>query len=148
MKLLTFLFSSLCVVVLSSSISLSRVHPGIGGEAPDFAVFNKTNSVRPSDLNGKYITLNFWSAKDAVSRERNARLSRQASAEGKEYIGICVDEDRTLMQEIISQDGLDAKNQFMAADVKRGNPAQSYETHTGLRAFEINPFGNIERIWQ
>lgn len=146
MKVLSLLFSFICVVVLSSSMSLSRISPTVGSQAPDFALFNKTNSIRPADMQGKYLTVNFWSAKDAQSRERNQRLAKESTRTGREYIGICVDEDRTLAREIILQDGLDEKQQYMASDVRRGNPAESYEVHQGLRAFEINPFGNIERI--
>lgn len=146
MKLLSLIFSFICVVVLSSSMSLSRTSPTVGSEAPDFAVFNKTNSIRPADFKGKYITLNFWSAKDAGSRERNQRLAAECRAAGQEFVGICVDDDRSLAREIIAQDGLDATQQYMVADVRKGDPAGSYEIHNGLRAFEINPFGNIERV--
>lgn len=146
MKLLSLIFSFISVVVLSSSMSLSRVSPTVGSEAPDFAVFNKTNSIRPADYKGKYITLNFWSVKDAASRERNQRLSAECRAAGQEFVGICVDDDRSLVREIIAQDGLDATQQYMASDIRKGNPVESYEVHSGLRAFEINPFGNIERI--
>lgn len=143
MKLLTLVFSFFSVLVLSSSMSLARTEAAIGSEAPDFTIYNKSASVRPADLKGKYVTVNFWSAEDAVSRERNARLAKEAAGNGKEYIGICVDEDRTLANEILAQDGLDMKNQYMASDVKNGDPCRYYEVHSGLRAFEIDQYGNI-----
>lgn len=148
MKFIAWVFSFICVLVLSSSMSLTRTSATVGSEAPDFTVFNRTCSVRPADLNGKYVIVNFWSVTDPISRQRNIRLSAEAKESGSEFIGVCIDEDRTLMQEVVAQDGLDPKTQFMASDTRRGDPAGSYETHTGLRAFEINPFGNIETIWE
>ena len=148
MKLATLLFSFVCVVILSSSMSLSRMTAAIGSQAPDFAVYNSETSVRPADLIGKQVIINFWSSTDAVSRERNSRLAREAAASGKEFIGICVDKDRTLMQEILHIDGLETANQYMAGDMRKGNAIKSYQTENGLRAFEVDPYGNIERIWE
>ncbi len=129
-------------------MSLTRVEAATGNQAPDFTVYNKETSVRPADLKGKYVTINFWSASDAMSRERNSRLARQAAEAGNEFIGICVDEDRTLMQEILHSDGVSTANQYMASDVRKGDPIKSYQAESGLRAFELDPFGNIERIWE
>lgn len=143
MKLLTLVFSFFSVLVLSSSMSLSRTEASIGSEVPDFTIYNESATVRTADLKGKYVTVNFWSTGDAVSRERNARLAREAARNGKEYIGICVDEDRILAAEILAQDGVDMKKQYMASDVKNGDPCKYYEVDSGLRAFEINQYGNI-----
>lgn len=146
MKLATMAFAFFSVLILSSSASLTATDVSIGSEAPDFTIANNQTSVRPQDLKGKTITVNFWSTKDAVSRERNARLARKAVKEGKEYIGICVDEDAVLAKEIIACDGLDQKNQYMSSDAKRGDPCRSYETGSGLRAYEINPLGMVDKI--
>lgn len=146
MKLLTALFSFFSVLILSSSMSLSRTSATVGSEAPDFTIYNKETTVRPADLKGKYVTVNFWSAGDAMSRERNARLSKKAAKEGREYIGICVDADRELAQEIIAQDGLESSNQYMASDIKKGDPVKYYEVESGLRTFEIDPYGLIVKV--
>lgn len=146
MKLFALVFSFFSVLVLSSSMSLTRTAATIGSEAPDFTIFNKETTVRQADLKGGYVTVNFWSVADAVSRERNARLSRQSKEEGKEYIGICIDSDRELAAEIIAQDGLESASQYMISDIRKGDPVKYYEVESGLRAFEIDPYGNIQNI--
>lgn len=127
-------------------MSLTRTEAAIGSEAPDFSIANAEGSVRPADLKDTPVIVNFWSAKDAHSRERNSRLAREAAEDGKAFIGICTDYDRELARELVAQDGLHAADQYMLADVKKGDPEKAFQLHSGLRAFEINQYGNIISI--
>ncbi len=79
MKLLTLAFSFFSILILSSSMSLTRTEAAIGSEAPDFSIANAEGSVRPADLKDTPVIVNFWSAKDAHSRERNSRVAREAA---------------------------------------------------------------------
>lgn len=146
MRLANLAFAFLSIILMSSSASLTTGEVSLGNSAPDFTISNEETSVRLQDLKGKEVMLNFWSVKDALSRERNARLSREAEKMGKEFIGICVDTDTELAQEVIRRDGLTKSNQYMSSKVRRGNPCKSYETSEGLRAFEINKLGTVTNV--
>ncbi len=124
MKILGLLGSIIISVVLSSALAYHEDQAG--REAADFKIENGRESFRLADAKGHEVTLHFWSASDPESRMANARLSREARADGRLYISICTDEDKALAQAILRADGVDLAGQFMASDVKQGDPVLRY----------------------
>ena len=131
------------IVALTSAISTENVPLEVGNQAPEIATFNAYgNMVRLSDMKGEDVLVNFWSIKDAESRIANIRLAREAESNGVKYMGICVDSDRELAQEVIKADQLPVEDQYFANDEIK----DQYLVDHGTRTVKIDPYGIVAKI--
>lgn len=131
------------IVALTSAISTNNVPLEEGNQAPEFTAVNANgNILRLSELKGKDVIVNFWSAKDAESRINNVRLAREAERDGAKYIGMCVDSDKDLAQEVIKADLLPVDDQYFAT----GQICDEYLFDHGTRTVKIDPYGIVAEI--
>lgn len=131
------------VVALTSAISTNNVPLEVGNQAPEIATVNISGDmVRLSEMKGQEVILNFWSVKDAESRISNIRLAREAESNGTKYLGICVDDDEQLAQEVIKADRLPSQSQYFANEQIR----DEYRLNHGTRTVKIDPYGIVASI--
>lgn len=134
MKFLGILGSIVIMVFLSSSIAYRGEN--VSDRVADFKIENNRESFRLSDLDGRDVTLHFWSASDPESRMENVRLARAERKRGHIYISICTDKDAGLAKAILQADGVDEAGQFMASDVTQGDPVGYYASY-GTRTLRL-----------
>lgn len=135
------------LLFLTSSHSTESAEPIVGKDAPLFSLTNNHGSADIQEMRGKYILLSFWSASDAQSRIDNAiYASAIQDNEKMQLVSVNLDADKTLWQQIIMIDNLDASRQYSSTDVTRGDIIADYHLKTGNRAYLINPEGKIEAV--
>lgn len=131
------------VVALTSAISTENVPLEVGNQAPEISTINAYGDmVRLSEMKGQDVIVNFWSVKDAESRISNVRLAREAESYGKKYIGICIDSDKELAEEVIKVDNLSIKDQYYANE----KILDEYQLEHGTRTVKIDPYGIVAAI--
>lgn len=131
------------IVALTSAISTNNVPLEEGNQAPEITAVNANGDIlRLSELKGTDVIVNFWSVKDAESRISNVRLAREAERNGAKYIGMCVDSDKELVQEVIKADLLSAEDQYFAT----GQISDEYLLDHGTRTVKIDPYGIVAEI--
>ena len=131
------------IVALTSAISTNNVPLEEGNQAPEITAFNANgNTLRLSELKGQDIIINFWSVKDAESRIKNVRLAREAESNGAKYIGICVDSDKSLAQEVVRTDQISIDDLYFADE----QICEEYQFSHGTRTVKIDPYGIVAEI--
>ena len=98
--------------------------------------------MRMSELKGENVVVNFWSVKDAESRIKNVRLAREAERNGHKYIGMCIDSDRQLAEEVMKSDRVSTDCLYFAD--KQVN--DEYHIAGGVRTVKIDPYGIVAEI--
>ncbi len=128
---------------LTSAVSTKNVPLEVGNQAPEISITdNSGESVLLSDLKGKDVIVNFWSAKDAESRISNVRLAREAEKTGAKYIGMCIDSDRQLAEEVMKSDRVSIDNLYFADR----QVTDEYQLAKGTRTVKIDPYGIVAAI--
>lgn len=131
------------LVLLTSAVSTKNVPLEVGNQAPEISLARADGqSVLLSEMKGKEVILNFWSVKDAESRIANVRLARDAERTGAEYVGMCIDSDRQLAQEVMKADKID-NAQLYFADRQVND---EYQLSKGTRTVKIDPYGIVAAI--
>ncbi len=131
------------LVVLTSAVSTKNVPLEVGNQAPEISISAASGeSMLLSDLKGKEVILNFWSAQDAESRISNIRLAREAERTGAKYIGMCIDSDRQLAEEVMNADAV-STDQLYFADRQ---VTDEYQLTKGTRTVKIDPYGIVAAI--
>ncbi len=131
------------LVVLTSAVSTKNVPLEVGNQAPEISISAASGeSMLLSDLKGQDVILNFWSAKDAESRISNIRLAREAERTGAKYIGMCIDSDRQLAEEVMNADKV-STDQLYFADRQ---VTDEYQLTKGTRTVKIDPYGIVAAI--
>ncbi|MBD5278473.1 MAG: redoxin domain-containing protein [Bacteroides sp.] len=138
-----FLGGAVLLMVLTSAVSTKNVPLEVGYQAPEISI-SKPDGERflLSDLQGENVVVNFWSVSDAESRISNIRLARDAERNGAKYIGMCVDSDRRLAEEVMAADGVAPENQYFT-DPQIHN---KYLLDQGIRTVKIDPYGIVAAI--
>ena len=96
--------------------------------------------------NEKYVLLQFWAAYDGESRKQNALLNNkisQSELDNLQVISISFDEKKSVFEQAIRVDKLDASNQF---NVEAGRTSEIYKIYHLKKGFGnllINPDGII-----
>lgn len=131
------------LMVLTSAVSTKNVPLEVGNQAPEISLSNSEGSTKLlSELKGKEVILNFWSVNDADSRISNVRLARDAAKTGAKYIGICIDSDRQLAEEVMKADRV-STDQLYFADRQ---VTDEYQLAKGTRTVKIDPYGIVAAI--
>ncbi len=131
------------MVVLTSAVSTKNVPLEVGNQAPEISISDKNgDSMLLSELQGKEVIVNFWSVKDAESRISNVRLSREAERTGAKYIGMCIDSDRELAEEVMKVDNVGVDNLYFADR----QVTDEYQLSKGTRTVKIDPYGIVAAI--
>ncbi|MDE6480992.1 MAG: redoxin domain-containing protein [Muribaculaceae bacterium] len=131
------------LMVLTSAVSTKNVPLEVGNQAPEISILNTDGeSVLLSELKGQEVILNFWSAMDAESRINNIRLSREAELTGAKYIGMCIDSDRELAEEVMNVDRV-ATDHLYFADKQ---VTDEYQLAKGTRIVKIDAYGTVAAI--
>ncbi|MDE6696264.1 MAG: redoxin domain-containing protein [Muribaculaceae bacterium] len=137
------LFGLASMVVLTSAVSTKNVPLEVGIQAPEISISNTNGeSILLSELKGKNVIVNFWSVKDAESRISNIRLAREAERTGAKYIGMCIDSDRQLAEEVMKVDNVDVDNLYFADR----QVTDEYQLSKGTRTVKIDPYGVVAAI--
>ena len=137
------LFGLASMVVLTSAVSTKNVPLEVGIQAPEISISNTNGeSILLSELKGKNVIVNFWSVKDAESRISNIRLAREAERTGAKYIGMCIDSDRQLAEEVMKVDNVGVDNLYFADR----QVTDEYQLSKGTRTVKIDPYGVVAAI--
>lgn len=131
------------LMVLTSAVSTKNVPLEVGNQAPEISISNSLGeSVFLSDMKGENVIMNFWSVNDAESRISNVRLARDAERTGAKYVGICIDSDRQLAEEVMKADRV-STDQLYFADRQ---VTDEYQLAKGTRTVKIDPYGIVAAI--
>ena len=128
---------------LTSAVSTKNVPLEVGNQAPEISIVGSNGeSVLLSDLKGVDVIVNFWSVKDAESRIENVRLAREAEKSGAKYIGMCIDTDRQLAEEVMKADRVSTDHLYFADP----QVTDEYQLANGTRTVKIDPYGIVAAI--
>ncbi len=137
------LVAAVGLTLLTSAVSTKNVPLEVGNQAPEISISHADgSSVMLSDLKGEDVIVNFWSVKDAESRISNIRLAREAERTGAKYIGMCIDSDRQLAQEVMNADNVSADHLYFADR----QVTDEYQLSKGTRTVKIDPYGIVAAI--
>ncbi|MDE6512038.1 MAG: peroxiredoxin family protein [Muribaculaceae bacterium] len=124
-------------------MSTKNVPLEVGNQAPEISITGTDGkSVLLSDLKGDEVIVNFWSVKDAESRILNIRLAREAERSGAKYIGMCIDSDRKLAEEVMKADEVSSDCLYFADR----QVTDEYQLASGTRTVKIDPYGIVADI--
>lgn len=121
----------------------------IGKEAPALTLSSHSRLNDLSDLDGKYVVINFWNPNDPVSRINNRRLSDITSnlnSSKVKFVSICTGENDVLANEIMKVDNVSDKTISLSAKDFTPQITEDFQINTGNRSFMIDPFGNLVSI--
>lgn len=136
-------FSVLAAILFTSAVSTKNVPLEVGNQAPEISFTGSDGqTVMLSDMKGDPIIVNFWSVKDAGSRIMNVRLAREAERSGAKYIGMCIDSDRQLAEEVMKADRVSTDNLYFADR----QVTDEYQLASGTRSVKIDPYGIVAAI--
>ena len=94
----------------------------------------------------KYVLLQFWAAYDGESRKQNALLNNKISHSGLDnlqIISISFDEKKSVFEQAIKADKLDASNQFNIEAGRTSKIYKAYRLKNGFGNLLISPDGLI-----
>ena len=135
--------AALCTMLLTSAVSTKNVPLEVGNQAPEISLSScDGNTIMLSDLKGDDVIVNFWSVNDAESRISNVRLARDAERSGARYIGMCIDSDRQLAEEVMKADNISTEHLYFAD--REVN--DEYQLSRGTRTVKIDPYGIVAAI--
>ena len=138
-----FLVAAIGLTLLTSAVSTKNVPLEVGNQAPEISISKADGtSMMLSELKGESVIVNFWSVKDAESRISNIRLAREAERTGAKYIGMCIDSDRQLAQEVMKVDNAGVDNLYFADR----QVTDEYQLSKGTRTVKIDPYGIVAAI--
>lgn len=143
LKTAVFAVATIGTVLLTSAVSTKNVPLEVGNQAPEISLSKSDGkTLMLSELKGSDVIVNFWSVNDAESRISNVRLSRDAERSGARYIGMCIDSDRQLAEEVMKADRISTENLYFAD--KEVN--DEYQLSNGTRTVKIDPYGIVAAI--
>ncbi|MDE5795371.1 MAG: redoxin domain-containing protein [Muribaculaceae bacterium] len=131
------------LVTLTSAVSTKNVPLEVGMQAPEISISNISGeTMMLSEMQGENVIVNFWSVKDAESRINNVRLSKEAERTGSKYIGMCIDSDRQLAEEVMKADNVGVESLYFADR----QVTDEYQLAKGTRTVKIDPYGVVAAI--
>ena len=143
LKIAGVLAAAVGLVWLTSAVSTKNVPLEVGNQAPEISISaHSGESVLLSDLKGENVIMNFWSVNDAESRIANVRLAREAEKSGAKYIGMCIDSDRSLAEEVMKADRVSTDHLYFADR----QVTDEYQLTKGTRTVKIDPYGIVAAI--
>ena len=142
------------LIALFTAATDSAVDGAKGSNAPVFKIERPDSLVQLDDLKGEWVLLQFWTSGDASSRLAVREYSRihdaaigSMSKEQFRHLAVNFDRSSSLFREIVRRDGLNAESQFYAGDkALRDNLVRRYHLDNGMKAFLINPRGQIVAV--
>lgn len=128
---------------------MEELHPGF--KAPVFTLSHPDDTATIhslSDLEGRYVLLNFWSSADPVSRMRlkqyDTMVKRLNELSGSIVVlGVNFDRSRRLFDEIVRLDSLDHAEHIFAYGDEARRLISDYRLAEGYRTYLIDPAGHI-----
>ena len=130
-------------VLFTSAVSTKNVPLEVGNQAPEISITGiDGKSTLLSAMKGGEVIVNFWSVKDAESRIANVRLAREAELTGAKYIGMCIDSDRQLAEEVMKADRIPTEHLYFADR----QVTDEYQLAAGTRTVKIDPYGIVAAI--
>lgn len=109
------------------------------------SVGNDFTSLKIADLKGKYVLVNFWDSRNAVSRIATAeydKWSRDHSSPRFSLVQVNTDPDTSLWQEIVAHDSFDPTTQFHLSSAE-AKGAQDFRPVDGHVSYLISPEGKV-----
>lgn len=137
-------FVGLLLVAVGYNDDIFRT--AIGREAPTFGVERNDTTFTPSQFEGQYVLLNFWSSNDAPSRRaanEYAAWMRKHPHTSLKLMSVNLDKNELLFKEIVRCDSLQPENQYFAGDKARDAIINTYGLEHGNGSLLIDPQGRI-----
>ncbi len=144
-------------LLLASSAFTERVTaPAVGYMAPALSVSNDDSTEETASLSalrGSYVLLSFWDSSRADSRLAmnqyqhwfDSHLS-SGSDQKIAMIGVNLDSNTRMFEEIVKRDRLDRANQFNLAGEKASFVVENFQLSDQPKSFLIDPEGRIIAI--
>ena len=132
---------------LSSAMSVDKTLE-VGKNAPKIETISGTNVGYDANSEGKTKLISFWNPKKPASRIANRKLSREYgenSNDNIEFISICTDSDKELMNEVMKIDGVNADKAYAFSDITP-RVFKDYGVEEATKAYLISPDGKILSI--
>ncbi len=147
MKSWSFILAGVFLIFLTSLKPTEIEYAEICRKAPLFKVEKDSVSTELQLMKGKYVLVNFWGSKDALSRINNKMYDSKLKNEPNiSLVSINLDEDKSLYDQIVLTDKLNTESQYSVLDVTVGDIFADYHLKSGFKSFLINPEGEIIEI--
>lgn len=148
MKVKYLFFSLVAAAFLTSAMSVDKTLE-VGSKAPRIETIQGDNVVADENSDSKIKVVSFWNPKNPASRISNRNLSLQYSDKAEnniEFISICTDSDKAMMNEVMKIDGVKADRSY---DYSQINPRvfKDYDVVKSPKAFMISEKGEITNIF-
>lgn len=139
------------VLLLTVSANTDReFHVAEGMKLPHFEVMaSDGTAVSPSDLNGRFVIVNFWASGDAGSRITANIYDRYVESSDEEQVclmSVNIDDNERLFREIVRMDGLDSESQFFVKSADLSSIIKTLDMADGLKTFLIDPYGTVVAV--
>ena len=147
---ITVVFFSMLLSLFTASTNLA-VDGSKGSSAPVFKFENNDTTMSIDKMKGEWVLLQFWASTDAKSRINlkqyasiESMLSESTGKSQFRHIGVNLDSNKQLFEEIARRDGLSRNTQFYAEGNRANRLKTAYHLDSdGYGAFLINPEGKI-----
>lgn len=144
----TFLIAALFIglLIISASFNKTERNTAIGKDAPEIAINTDRDSIDLNSLKGKYVLLSFWASDDARSRAAVNDYTAWCNTNKKtnlSFVGINFDDSKTLFNEIVKLDRLNAPQQYNVTGNTAKELEMKYHLDDGYGSLLIDPEGVI-----
>ena len=151
MKKITLILAIFAVLLLTVSAGTEREYNAAEGmKAPYFEVVgNDGETISLSDMDGRFVIVNFWASDDAGSRIAANCYSSYVESVGEERIGLVsvnFDWNERLFREIVRRDRLNEDSQFNVESPIASDIIRKFDMADGLKSFLIDPQGRIVAV--
>lgn len=151
MKKTLTIIAMFVVLLLSVSANTDKVRNAAEGmKVPYFEVKASDGStVSPSDMQGRFVIVNFWASGDADSRIAANRYDGYVESAGDERISLMsvnLDDNQKLFNEIARRDGLNNDSQFNVEPQQKGDLIRNFSLGSGMKSFLIDSEGVIVAV--
>lgn len=147
-----FLITLGCFIVMlliATSHSQKKNSTYVGQLAPDFTLYDDSDTIALSDYRGEHLLLSFWSSANAASRINN-KLYDNIIAENTHkpisMLSINYDRSQSLFREIFKRDFLTSGNHIYDKNGRYSAIFNDYNLKKGYKSMLIDSLGRVVAI--
>ena len=140
------MFSIIAAGFLTSAIAGEK-DLEVGKKAPKIETITGTNVGYDANSENKTKVISFWTPKKPESRINNRKLYQEygTGEADTEFISICTDDDKKLMEEVLKIDKISGENNYSYDEIS-SRVFKDYRVEEYPRAFKISAQGKILEI--